>query len=139
MIAKVIKENIIKNIFLTLVLIYVYFSAKQYFMNILNDKSVAGDILIAVSIIIVTACFGNFAFTYEKINIKNTFERYFAHLLTAILILIIGIHLILTQLLVSFIIGHIILIDITLLLLYVACIGYDFFDLIKVMHHSYKV
>jgi hypothetical protein len=138
---KVIKENITKNVLLIILLILSYFPIKQHLIgsSLLADKVVAGNLLLAVSIFIVIACFGNFAFTYEKINIRNNFERYFAHFLTGLLVFIIGINLILTSMLIYFILGRLFLIDLILFLLYLACVGYDFFDLFKTTHNSYKV
>lgn len=129
----IIRENLIKNIILAVLLIVIYFLAKYHLTNsdIANDKASAGDILIAASIIAVTACFGNFAFTYEKIDAKSTFQRILAHFTTGLLMLVIGTSLILTGILMSFIMGHSILVDIILIALYTACIAYDFWDLLR--------
>ncbi|MFA5995607.1 MAG: hypothetical protein WCW27_04820 [Patescibacteria group bacterium] len=80
----------------------------------------------------VTACFGNFAFTYERVNCKNVWQRYLAHVTTVLLMLIIGISLELTAILTKLLIGErLIILDITLLLLYLASILYDFWDLLR--------
>ncbi len=131
---KIIKENLIKNVILIILLIIIYFPTQNYLLNsnLVADKALAGDILVAASIIAVIGCFGNFAFTYEKINVKKTSQRFLAHFTTGLLMLAIGISLIFTAILISFIMGHFILVDIVLLLLYVACIGYDFWDLLRI-------
>ncbi len=130
---KIIKENLIKNVILVILLVFLYFSIQNYLVNsnLKTDKALAGNILVAVSIIAVTACFGNFAFTYEKINPKNVFERYLAHTTTGLLMLIIGISLIFADILFTFTMGHFVLVDVTFILLYIANIGYDFWDLLK--------
>jgi len=89
---------------------------------------------LAVSIVAVIACFGNFAFTYEKVNIKKKDQRYLAHLTTGLLMLIIGISLIFSTILISTIMGPFILVNITFALLYLACVLYDFWDLFIVQN-----
>jgi hypothetical protein len=131
----IIKENIIKNIFIVILLIILYFPISSYLTNsnLFTDLSLAGNILVATSIIAVTACFGNFAFTYEKISVESIFERYLAHFVTGLLMLIIGTSLIFTGILVSFVMGHFILLDFLLIVLYIACVGYDFWDLFRAL------
>lgn len=130
---KIIKENFIKNIILMILLIIIYFLTHDYLVNgdIVTDKVSMGYTLIATSVMAVIASTGNFAFTYEKINVKSTSQRYLAHFTTGLLMLVIGASLIFTGILISLILGHFILIDVMLLLLYVACIAYDFWDLLR--------
>ena len=122
------KENLWKNTFIVIVLAFLYFPIQNYLINsnLVNDMGAAGNILVAVSIIAVIACFGNFAFTYEKMDRGNIIHRYIAHITTGLLMLVIGISLIFTSILIEFIMGDFIIIDVTLLLIYIACIGYDF-------------
>lgn len=129
----IIKENITKNTILVLLLIFLYPLIQDFLMSssLISDPAAAGDILVVISIIAVTACFGNFAFTYEKINVKNAFQRYLAHFITGLLMLVIGISFIFCAILTAIIMGHFIVIDITLLLLYLACLGYDFWDIYR--------
>ena len=131
---KIIKENIIKNVLLAVLLITLYFPIQNYLIKISTvvDQSIIGDVLVFVSIIAVTACFGNFAFTYEKLKHKIIIQRYLAHFVTGILMLLIGLSLIFSAMLIYILIGHFILIDIILLLLYLACVGYDFWDLLRI-------
>ncbi|NQV08880.1 hypothetical protein HQ529_03450 [Candidatus Woesearchaeota archaeon] len=130
---KILKENLIKNIFLIILFSLLYRVIQNFLINssLVSDKASAGSIIVVTSIIAVTACFGNFAFTYEKINVKNSFQRYLAHFTTGLFMLVIGITLIFTSLLTTMIMGHFILINITLLLLYLACVGYDFWDVYR--------
>jgi hypothetical protein len=131
---KIILENIIKNIILGLVLI-VSFYYIQISLNtnaIIKNDVIINNLLLVVSIMAVTACFGNFAFTYERVNCKNVWQRYLAHVTTVLLMLIIGISLELTAILTKLLIGErLIILDITLLLLYLASILYDFWDLLR--------
>lgn len=131
---KIIKENLTKNVFLVFLLIILYFPIQTYLENssLIADKASAGSVLVAVSIIAVIACFGAFAFTYEKISEKSTFQRYLAHFTTGLLMLIIGVSLIFTSTLISFVMGNFLLFDFILALLYLAIIGYDFWDLLRI-------
>jgi hypothetical protein len=131
---KVIKENIIKNIILIVILIILYPLIQNFLLNsnLITDKGAAGDIIVVTSVIAVTACFGNFAFTYEKIKKQKSFQRFLAHFITGLFMLIIGISLIFTTILTTIIMDYFFLIDVTLLLLYLACISYDFWDLYRI-------
>jgi hypothetical protein len=132
---KLIKENLFKNLVLVLFLFLSFFTVKAFLENSVLSKelSLAGDVLVAVSIVAVLACFGNFAFSYEKINVKNSFQRFLAHLTTGLFMFVIGLSLIFTQVLVSFIMGSFFVIDVVLILVYAANISYDFLDLYKLI------
>jgi hypothetical protein len=127
------KENLVKNILLIILLVLLYSPIQSYILRggLVSDKTSAGSILIAVSIIAILAAFGNFEFKYDKVNLNKTAQRYFAHIITGILMFVMGVSMIMTGILISLIMGHFVLIDITLLLLYIACIGYDFWDLVS--------
>jgi hypothetical protein len=126
-----LQENIIKNVLIVVVLIFCYESIDTFLANtaLANDPPLAGDLLVAVSILAVTACFGNFAFTYEKIDIKNGTHRLIAHTTTGLLMLLIGISLEMVAVLSRFLIGNFYFFDVSLLILYTASVLYDFWDL----------
>ena len=126
-----LRENVFKHILIIIALIVLYCIIKPFIIStgLGADHTSAGTVLVAVSIVAVTACFGNFAFKYEKININNCWDRCFAHTITGLLMLIIGISLIFTGILIEILMGSFFVIDWTLILLYLACIGYDFWDL----------
>ena len=128
-----IKENILKNLILIALLIVLYEPINTYLLNsnLVDDKASAGDILVAASIIAVIACFGAFAFTYEKTNAKKNYQRYMNHITTGLLMLIIGISLIFTTILTSFIMGSFIIFNVTAVLLYMAIVSYDFWDVLR--------
>jgi len=127
------KENIIKNIFLIIILLLLYFPISNFLINsdMVTDKASSGNILVAVSIIAVIACFANFEFSYDQIEIDKTPERIFSHVTTGLFMVIIGVSLIFTRFLISFVMGKFIIMDLTLILLYISCVFYDFFDILK--------
>jgi len=128
-----IKENIWKNLILIILLVLVYFPINNFLINSSStiESALAGDILLVASIIAVIACFGNFAFTYEKVASEKFSHRMLGHFTTSLLMLIIGISLIFISILITSMMGRFIIMDATLLLLYVACVSYDFWDLLR--------
>jgi Kef-type K+ transport system membrane component KefB len=128
------RENVIKNVLILGLLVILYFPIYSQILQsgLAHDKTSAGNILIAASIMAVLAAFGNFAFKYDKVDLENTFKRYFGHFVTGILMFVMGVSMIITMILIDLIMGSFILLDITVVLLYLACVGYDFWDLISV-------
>ena len=59
---KLIRENLFKNAILLIALALSYLPIKNFLFSteLITDKPLAGDLLVAISIIAVTACFGNF-------------------------------------------------------------------------------
>ncbi len=131
----IIKENILKNLTVAILLVASYLPIEKYVLssNLVHDMDAAGSIIVVTSIIAVTACFGNFAFTYEKIELKRPLERYLAHITTGISMLVIGVSLAFTEVLTVLLMGRFYLLDVVLVLLYLAVAGYDFWDLLKVL------
>jgi len=87
--------------------------------------------LVAVGLISVVACFGNFSFTYEKVDVENPSERYMAHITTSLLMFVIGISLIFTGFLVNIIMESA-MIWMAAACLYSASVLYDFWDLFRI-------
>ncbi|MFH1218454.1 MAG: hypothetical protein V1679_01275 [Candidatus Peregrinibacteria bacterium] len=131
---KIIVENFIKNIILLIILGLTYSPTKEFLLNseLATDKALAGDLLVAVSILAVTACFGNFAFTYEKVNKENVFSRMISHLTTGILMLLIGLSIIISSTLSDVLIKDFTILKIGWILLYIGSVIYDFWDLQRV-------
>ena len=125
------KENLIKNIIILFILVPSFSSIQSFIFSssIGIDKSSAGSLLVAVSILAVTACFGNFSFTYEKINYKDTYSRLLAHITTGLLMLVIGLSLEMTSVLSSILVGDFLIFNLSLFILYLASVLYDFWDL----------
>ncbi len=124
-------ENAIKNIIVLvfLALSYSYIQESLYESSVASDNAVLGSLLVAVSILAVTACFGNFAFTYEKVEHASFGWRLFAHTTTGVLMLLIGLSLEMTSVIAHLLVGSFFIFDLSLVLLYVASILYDFWDL----------
>ncbi|MBI2641058.1 hypothetical protein HYW87_00480, partial [Candidatus Roizmanbacteria bacterium] len=80
-------ENLIKNIIVLILLVPSYSSIQNFIQSSNIDQTSAGSLLVAVSILAVTTCFGNFAFTYERVNQKDTSSRMLGHATTGLLTL----------------------------------------------------
>lgn len=127
----ILQENFIKNI---VVIVSLFFAYPFILTSLSNspaaiDKAVTGNMLVAVGIIAVIACFGNFAFTYEKVEFKNFGSRLLAHFVTGLLMLVIGLSLEMTSVLSKLLVGNFVIFDTSLIILYFASILYDFWDL----------
>ncbi len=124
-------ENIIKNGVIGLLLIpgYISIQTSVSASGFSSDKSILGSILVAVSILAVTACFGNFSFTYEKVEQKNSGARFLAHITTGLLMLLIGLSLEMTSVITKILIGSFPIFDLSLFILYISSVLYDFWDL----------
>lgn len=127
---KILWENVAKNIILLPILIFAYSEIQKFFATSpVLDNSVVGSMLVAVSILAVTACFGCFAFTYEKVEVSSYRWRLWAHLTTGVLMLLIGLSLEMTSLFARFLIGDFYIFNLSLVLLYISIVLYDFWDL----------
>lgn len=124
-------DNVVKNLTVLFVLILSYSPIEKSISNsvIAQDKASLGSLLVAISILSVTACFGNFAFTYEKVEIKNRQSRILAHITTGLLMLLIGLSLVMTSFVIELLMGKFVIFDISLIILYFASVCYDFWDL----------
>ena len=123
-------ENLIKNLIVIILLIIGYFQIENFFYTLPNpDDSSLSSVLGAIGILSVIACFGNFAFTYSEIRHKRFISRLIAHSVTGLLMLLIGLSLEMTWVIVKILIGDFVLFHISLVILYIACVLYDFWDL----------
>jgi len=124
-------DNIIKNLLILLVLIFTYIPIDNAISNssIVQDKASLGSLLVAISILSVTACFGNFAFTYEKVKFKRPSSRIVAHITTGLLMLLIGLTLQMTSITIGLLMGNFMIFNLSLFILYFASVFYDFWDL----------
>ena len=125
------KENAFKN-GLALAIAALWY---PYITKSLLDIDAAGlaNFLLVISILLVTVCFANFAFTYEKARMATPSGRLLAHTTTFIFMLLIasllesvaiGVHIIyptLSSVIVPFTV-----------LLYIGLALYDFWDLLRV-------
>ena len=129
---RILRENLLKNALLVLLLFFSYSPIADFLghSELATDKPLAGDVLVAISIVAVIACFGNFAFTYEKVDASRA-HRLLAHLLSGMLMYVIGASLIFTRVLLATLMGPFVFVDILLALLYAAAVLYDFWDLFR--------
>lgn len=121
------KENIVKNILIVVIALlsypFVVESIRTIKMPDLNN------FLLLVSIFLVTVCFANFAFTYEKANIHTTFGRWLAHSATFVFMLLMA--LLLESLFLGVVIVYPSLFGLVLtfsVLLYIGVVLFDFWD-----------
>lgn len=131
LIKKVRLENLTKNLFILLLLFVAYPPLKQFLLNssLYADNGASGSVLVAVSILAVTACFGNFAFTYEKIKLDSSYNRILAHFTTGLLMLLIGLSLEMTSLITGLLVENFYILNFSLIILYISSVMYDFWDL----------
>lgn len=127
----ILLENFVKNVVIVLLLVPAYLSIESYLnsSSFVLDNSVLGNLLVAISILAVTACFGNFAFTYEKVEHNSLSSRWLAHLTTGLLMLLIGLSLEMTSVLANLLVGNFVIFQLSLLVLYISSVLYDFWDL----------
>ncbi len=125
-----IKENILKNA----IIIVLAFLFHPFIRHALQgiDIDMFGNILTIFSILLVTACFANFAFSYEYVAMEKRGMRMLAHHSTFVYMLLIA--LLLESLVTSMNVvypslsGIIIIFSI---LLYIGVAMYDFWDFFR--------
>lgn len=123
-----IKENLIKNL-IVIVLTFVFY---PYIKTGLADVTAAstGDFLLIISILLVTVCFANFAFTYETVKIKDFGKRILAHIDTFIFMLLIALTLESMIIAVSKTYPSLtVIVTVFSILLYIGIALYDFWDI----------
>jgi hypothetical protein len=124
-------DNVIKNLIISFILALSYNPISETITSspIAIDKASLGSLLVAISILSVTACFGNFAFTYEKVQFKSMESRIVAHITTGLLMLLIGLTLEMTSVTIWLLMGNFFVFNLSLFILYIASVFYDFWDL----------
>ncbi|KKQ27518.1 MAG: hypothetical protein US42_C0008G0029 [Candidatus Magasanikbacteria bacterium GW2011_GWC2_37_14] len=123
-----LKENIIKNFLIILLagLAFPFFSKKLGGV----EPNQMNDLLLILSMLLVTASFANFAFTFEKTKMQKTGQRWLSYFATFIYMLLFA--LILEALMIAVEIVYPSLNSIIILftvLLYIGLVFYDFWDL----------
>lgn len=126
-----VKENVVKNILILVVAIFVYPFISSSLAQIKPEQ--INDFLLVISMLLVTVCFANYAFTYEKSKIETKYGRLLAHFAT-------GVYMLLTAFLLESIViaveavypfFHGIIFGFSILL-YVGVVLYDFWDRMRV-------
>ena len=128
---KLILENVWKNL-LVLLVTAIAVPFIQTSVRILAPESL-GNFLLVISMLLVTVCFANFGFTYKDSNIHSFGVRMLSHfatflflLLTALLLaaITIGVGIVYPSLFAFF--------SVFSILLYIAVVLYDFWDLFRI-------
>jgi hypothetical protein len=125
-----IKENLIKNL-IVVALAFLLYSSIYTGLNSIDSVKIL-SFLSVISMLLVTVCFANFAFSYEHTNINSFSLRILSHVATFIFMLLLA--LLLETLVISIRIVYPSLFAITLifsLLLYAGVALYDFWDLFR--------
>lgn len=82
-----VKENAIKNILILIIAVFFYPVVSNSLTEIKSEQ--INDFLLIISMFLVTVCFANFAFTYEKSKLQTKSGRLLAHISTEIFMLLI--------------------------------------------------
>ncbi len=130
-----VKENLIKNL-CVLVLAFLLYNNIYLSLNSIDSIKI-GSFLSVISMLLVTVCFANFAFSYEHTDITKLSLRLLSHTATFIFMLLLA--LLLETLVISIRIVYPSLFSITLIfsiLLYLGVGLYDFWDLFRSFKHS---
>ncbi|MBT3539051.1 ion transporter [Candidatus Parcubacteria bacterium] len=94
-IVRIVQENVVKNIIVIVVLIFVY-KPIQEFVGSINPEFF-GDITFATSIFVLAAMFGFFSLSYSDFNNEKLGNRLLIHLTSAMLMWPIGVMFIVIQ------------------------------------------
>lgn len=82
------QENVFKNVIVVLASLALIPPLSRALDSI--SEAQMGNFLLIISMLLVTVCFANFAFTYEKVHMQSRGSRYLAHVATAIFMLLIA-------------------------------------------------
>lgn len=130
-ISQYLKENLLKNLLIILIAISVF----PFFSSELGkiESNQMNDFLLILSMLLVTASFANFAFTYERTKMLKNGHRYFSHIATFVFMLLFA-FLLETMVIAVEKVYPSLNIVITLFtgLLYLGLVLYDFWDLERV-------
>lgn len=125
-----VKECLMKN-FIIIVVSMLFFRELESCVKTIPPSGI-GDFLLLISIILVTACFANFAFSYEHSIMELLGMRLLSHVSTFIFMLLIA--LLLEAMVIGIALnyqGILVPVIVFCLLLYVGCALYDFWDLFR--------
>lgn len=126
----IIQENLIKNLLVIICIILFYPSIKEGILGVPIGSITS--LLSIISILIMTACFANFAFSYGKIKIHLNSTRYLAHGATFLFMLIVAFLLESLSIAIGIAYPSIYIIALVFsVLLYISIIFFDFLDLFR--------
>ena len=126
-----LKENLFKNFLILVIALAFYPILSHALIPIQLDQM--GDFLLIISVLLMTVCFANFAFTYEKSKLKIRAQKNLSHISTFVFMLLIALLLESIVLAVKIVYPsfYVIILGFAVLL-YIGVILYDFWDLLRV-------
>lgn len=125
-----LKENVIKNLSVVLATLAFYPFLKGALDEVSSGQ--AGNLLMVISMFLVTVCFANFEFTYEKSQLDSRLGKWLATGSTAIFMFLIAILLEIIVIIIKTVYPSLFGIFFFIsLLLYVSIVIYDFWDLVQ--------
>jgi hypothetical protein len=81
-----VKENVVKNVFVIIIVVILQPVISSSLAQIKSDQ--INDFLLIISMLLVTVCFANFAFTYEKSDLRTNAGNLLAHFATGVFMLL---------------------------------------------------
>jgi hypothetical protein len=125
---RILIENLIKNIVITVLLVLFFFESRNFLLHTNTDDY--DSIVLLSSLLIVAFLFADYSFTYELSNLKDMKERILGHIITGIIIFGTGALLEIALTTLNFKIQRqFVLLDLLGLLFYLSLVLYDFWDL----------
>jgi uncharacterized membrane protein len=125
-----IAENLIKN-FLVVVLALVFFPVITSPIESIEATQM-NDFLLTISIFLVSICFANFAFTYEKSNLNNLPEKILSHTAVASFMLLLALSLEVLVIAIRVVYPTLFSVFVFFaILLYFGVVLYDFWDILR--------
>jgi len=126
-----LKENLLKNFLIILIALAFYPVLSHALVPIQLDQM--NDFLLIISILLVAVCFANFAFTYEKSNLKSRAQKTLSYVSTFVFMLLLALLLESIVLAVKIVYpSFYVIIFGFAMLLYIGIVLYDFWDLLRV-------
>src|SRR3989338_4540244 len=125
---KIFWENVIKNLIVAILLTAFFFPLNDFLFSL--TKADLNSITIVSTLLIMAFLFADFAFTYSVSNLRNSWERFLDHSITAIIIFGTGALLEISLVSLNLILQReFILLEALGLLFYISLVLYDFWDL----------
>ncbi|MBI4408032.1 MAG: ion transporter [Candidatus Kerfeldbacteria bacterium] len=129
--SRVAQENVVKNITVIITLYFCGHYVEQFFNGI--DVAVLPDVILAASVLAVAAMFGFFSVSYADLNVTKTFDRFFIHITTAMLMLPIGMMFLVVEAALNVELEqHLNLLSAAIWLVYAAIVLWDFWNVRRV-------
>lgn len=133
--AQIIRESLLKNLVALVVAVFLTPTIVSQLKQTLNHNNV-GDFLLFISILLVTVCFANFAFSYEHLPRGYRRElKLLAHAATFVFMLLIGLLLITVAAAMQVVYPSLFLVTLAFsLLLYFGMALYDLWDSLRLLN-----